>query len=371
MAPFTSGRLLTRPGRRPPAGSVPGSLMFPLASAPPSLRTVVYGPDSIREEQLASAADLEATLAPGGRPGGAAEVAWIDLEGFGDAGLLEALGTLLGLHPLALADIVHTPQRPKAELHGDQLLVILQMARVLESGQVDLEQVSLVLGPSWVATFQERPGDVFDPVRQRLRSAATQVRRFGADYLLYALVDAIVDGYFAVVESLGERIDDLEDSVVRRAGRAELAQLQDVRRTLIALHRVQWRQRDAVSAVMRDEEFPISTEVRLYLRDAHDHAFQALDAIETYREMVTSLMDLHLSSASLRTNEAMQTLTIVATIFIPLTFVAGIYGMNFEFMPELHWRWGYPAVWGLMFALSGGLWLWFRRRGWLGDSADE
>ena len=292
------------------------------------------------------------------------------MTGFGDWGQLEALRETLGIHPLAMADVVHVPQRPKAELHDRHLLVITQMAQVREPGSIQVEQVGLILGPGWVASFQEQPGDVFDPVRKRIREASPRVRGMGADYLLYALIDAVIDGYFEVVEALGAVIDSLEEEVIDGSDRAALNRIHTTRRTLLQLHRVQWRQLDAVNTLLRNEEFPLSEAVQPYLRDAHDHTFQTLDALETFRDMVVGLMDLYLSAASHRMNEVMKTLTIVATIFIPLTFMSGVYGMNFDYMPELHWHWGYPTFWIAMLALGGGLLVWFRRRGWLGDGDD-
>jgi magnesium transporter len=190
----------------------------------------------------------------------------------------------------------------------------------------------------------------------------------GADFLAYALLDAVIDGYFPVVEAIGGILEQLEEEVVAGPGAAALARIHATRRTLLHLHRVQWRQRDAVHTLLRDESFPFSEPVRIYLRDAHDHAFQTLDAIETYRDMAVGLMDVYLSSTSHRMNEAMRTLTVMASVFIPLTFVVGVYGMNFERMPELHWQWGYPAVWGVILAIGFGLLAWFRRRGWLGGA---
>jgi len=224
-----------------------------------------------------------------------------------------------------------------------------------------------VVAPGWVASFQERPGDVFDPVRTRIRSDATRIRHEGADYLLYSLLDAVIDGYFPVVEAIGGVVEALEEEVVYDPSREALARIHATRRTLLTLHRIQWRQRDAVSTLLRDDTLPLSESTRPYLRDVHDHAFQTLDALETYRDMVVGLMDLHLSSASHRMNEVMKTLTIVATIFIPLTFLTGVYGMNFQHMPELGWRWAYPTFWAAMLVLGVVLLLWFRRRGWLGS----
>jgi magnesium transporter len=191
----------------------------------------------------------------------------------------------------------------------------------------------------------------------------------GADYLAYALLDAVIDGYFPVIEAMGGVLEALEEEVIDHASRSTLARIHATRRTLLTLHRIQWRQRDAVGGLLRDEDLPVAEPVKPYLRDAHDHAFQTLDAIETYRDMAVGLMDLYLSTTSNRLNEVMKTLTIVATIFIPLTFMASVYGMNFDRMPELHWRWGYPAFWALMAALGLGLTGWFRTRGWIGSTA--
>ncbi len=351
--------------RGPSPGAEPGSMVVPADAPKPAIRVMAYGPERLHEQALERVEELRELIAD---PGG---TVWIDVEGFGDESILARIGEVLGIHPLAMADIVHVPQRPKAELHDGRLLLITQMARPTAAGEIDIEQVSLVLGPGWVASFQERPGDVFDPVRERIRAKTTRIRRRQADYLAYALLDAVIDGYFPVIEALGEVIDALEDEVVERASRATLARIHATRRTLLTLHRVQWRQRDAVAALLRDEDLPITEPVKPYLRDAHDHAFQTLDAIETYRDMVVGLMDLYLSSTSHRLNEVMKTLTIMATIFIPLTFLAGIYGMNFDYMPELRWRWAYPAVWGVMIAAGGALLLWFRRRGWIGTRAEH
>lgn len=350
--------------RGPPLGSAPGAMAVSSDSPAPSMRVSVYGPDDCSEQFVEDVDSLPRLLDAPGR------VAWLEVEGLGESAVLERIGRALGIPPLAMADVVHVPQRPKVELHEGRMLVVMQMARMV-AGQVELEQVSLVLGPGWVVTFQDRPGDVFDPVRKRIRSPGARVRQLGADYLTYALVDAVVDGFFPVVEAIGGVIDALEEDVIERASRTSLARIHGLRRTLLTLHRVQWCQRDALSTLLRDEELPLGDAMRPYLRDAHDHAFQTLDAIETYRDMAVGLMDLQLSSASHRLNEVMKTLTVVATVFIPLTFLVGVYGMNFDYMPELRWRWGYPATWLAMLAIGGGLVAWFRARGWLGGSEAE
>jgi magnesium transporter len=339
-------------------------MIVPTGAPEPVIRVMNFGPKELEERVLDRPEQCGEVVGTPGR------VVWFDVQGFGSQPILQEIGEQLGIHPLAMADVVHVPQRPKAELYGDRLLVITQMARVSEISNVIVEQVSLVLGPGWVASFQERPGDVFDPIRARIRSSSTRIRSLGPDFLLYALVDAVIDGYFEVVESLGAIVESLEEDVITSSDVACLTRLHATRRTLLTLHRIQWRQRDAVNSLLRDEDLPISMAVKPYLRDAHDHAFQTLDAIETYREMVGGLMDLYMSSASHRMNEVMKTLTIVATIFIPLTFMTGVYGMNFDDMPELHWRWGYPGFWAAMAGLGLGLLVWFRSRGWLGGGPD-
>jgi magnesium transporter len=354
------GRPVLTPGRRPPMGASPGEMVVPEGAPGPNLRVMCYGPAGLEERTLADVSALAEFAEVTGR------VAWIEVEGFGNRVVLEQIGKTLGIHPLAMADIVHVPQRPKAELYDGRLLVITQMATVTDAQEIDIEQVSFVLGPGWVASFQERPGDVFDPVRERIRAPTSRIHQMGADFLIYTLIDAVIDGYFPVAEALAGLLDDLEEEVVTNPSHAALARIYATRRTILSLHRVQWRQRDAVHGILRDEEMPFSDAVRPYLRDAHDHAFQTLDTIETYRDMVLGLIDLYLSSASHRMNDIMKTLTVVATLFIPLTFLAGVYGMNFHYMPELSWRWGYPVFWLAAFGVAALLLFWFRRRGWLG-----
>jgi magnesium transporter len=341
---------------------VPGTLGA-LSGPAPRIQLFAYSPQACEERELERIEEIAQLVRDPSR------IFWIDVESFGDGSAISRIGELLDIHPLVMADVVNTPQRPKAELYGDRVLLVTQMALCGANGTIEMEQVSIVLGPNFVVTFQERPGDVFEPVRARIRGGA-RVREMGADYLAYALLDAVIDGYFPVVETLGEQIEALEEQVVGRPSRQTLVRIHAIRRRLVELHRVQWRQRDAIAALLREGEFPFTPAVRVYLRDAYDHAFQTLDAIETQREMAVGMMELYLSSASYRMNEAMRTLTVVATVFIPLTFVVGVYGMNFDVMPELRWRWGYPAVWAVMIAIGAGLVAWFRRRGWL-EANDE
>jgi magnesium transporter len=348
-----------RKGRRPPPGSTPGALAAPAGEPPPRMHAMWYDLARQGERALTDPSELPELLAD------PSLTVWLDVEGLGNLDVLREIGRLLEIHPLAIADVVNVPQRPKVELYGDRMLFVAHMAWVTPAGEIEFEQVSLVLGPGWVVSFQEKPGDVFEPVRQRIRSPQMRIRRQRADFLAYALVDAVVDGFFPVVEKLGADLDALEDEVIEKPTRATLERMHAIRRQLLQLHRLQWRQRDAVATLWRDESFPIGADVRPFLRDVHDHAFVVLDSIETFRDLSVSLMDVYLSSASNRLGEVMKALTLVATVFIPLTFIVGVYGMNFDVMPELRWRWGYPAVWALMIGVGAGLYAWFRRRNWL------
>lgn len=342
---------------RPPPGSGPGLYVVPEDASATHVRALVYDADQVAERSIAGPEDLAAVAqAPG--------VSWIQVEGLGDGAILAWIGDALGVHPLAVADVAHVGQRPKFEDYGDRDLIVAQRVDLdAESGCL-LEQVSILTGPGWVVSVLERPSGIFEPVRQRIH-AGTLIRRMSSDFLVYSLLDAVIDGFFPVVETIGELLDELEEEIVDRPGRGTLLRLHAVRRTLLAVHRSMWRQRDTLGQMMRHEGSPFGEALRLYLRDAHDHALQVLDATDTFREMAVGLMDVYLSSVSKRLNEVMKTLTVMATIFMPLTFIVGVYGMNFRHMPELAWRWGYPAVWGLIVATSVGLLLWFRRRGWL------
>lgn len=319
---------------------------------------MIWDAERLEERDIRSAEELAAAAeAPG--------VTWIEVIGLGDGAVLGWIRDVLDVHPLAVADIANTPQRPKFEDYGERDLLIVQQVCLGEDGGVALAQLSLIVAPQWVVSVLEEPCDLFAPVRERIR-AATVIRRMGADYLAYALVDTVIDGYFPAVEAIGEVLEDLEEEILERPSQGAIARLHAVRRVLVTLHRSMWRQRDALGQILRGDGEPLGQAVRVYFRDAHDHALQVLDAVESYRELTIGLMDLYLSSVSNRLNEVMKTLTIMATIFIPLTFVVGVYGMNFDVMPELRWRFGYPLVWAGMIAIAAGLLWWFRRRGWLG-----
>ncbi len=344
--------------RRPPPGASPGTLVMPEAAPRPTIRIMDYGPDSFEEKELGSPAEIRPYLDD-------KTVTWVDVEGLGDEQVLREIGDIFGLHPLALEDVVHVPQRPKMESYETHEFIVTQMVMLADGRTMETEQVSLFLGRNFVLTFQERPGDCFDPVRDRIRRGKGVSRKRGPDYLAYALLDAIIDNYFPALEVFGERIEALEDQVVANPSLKTIHGIYEVKRDLLALRRCIWPQRDAIGSLLRSESELISPPVRIYLRDCHDHAFQMMDVVETYRELAMGLVDVYLSSVSNRLNEVMKLLTIMSTIFIPLTFIAGVYGMNFAFMPELHWRWAYPAVLGVMAAATLGMLVYFKRRGWL------
>jgi magnesium transporter len=292
--------------------------------------------------------------------------AWINLDGVRHVDLVERLGAHFGIHPLVLEDIVNTNQRPKLDIMGDYLFVVFRMLTWDEAaGEVRSEQVSLVLGKLYVLSFQERVGDVFDPLRERLRKGLGRIRTGGADYLAYALLDVIVDNYFVVVERLDEQIEALETRLVSQPTPEVLGHLNRLKRQALFLRKSIWPLREAVAGLQRRESPLIGETTALYLRDLYDHVIHVIDTVETLRDLLAGMLDVYLSGVSNRMNEIMKVLTVISTIFIPLTFIVGVYGMNFEFMPELHHKNAYPLVWGVMLAVAGALALYFRRRRWV------
>jgi len=291
---------------------------------------------------------------------------WINIDGLHEIGIIEKLGEHFGLHPLVIEDIVNTGQRPKMEDFTDYIFVVLKMLGYDDKKmEVTSEQVSLVLGTNFVISFQEKPGDVFEPIRQRIRSAKGRIRKMGADYLAYALLDAIVDNYFSILEKLGDRVEGLEEELVSEPGPGTLQTIHSSKRELLFIRKSVWPLREVISGLQRGESPLISDGAEIYFRDVYDHTIQVIDTVETFRDMVSGMLDTYLSSLSNRMNEVMKVLTIIATIFIPLTFIAGIYGMNFEFMPELKWRWAYPAVWLVMAGVFLAMIMYFKRKKWL------
>ncbi|MDJ0595788.1 MAG: magnesium/cobalt transporter CorA [Pleurocapsa sp. MO_226.B13] len=299
-------------------------------------------------------------------------VSWVDVKGLGSESILQRLGKVFDLHPLVLEDVVNVPQRPKVEDYPQQLVIITQMVVPKPSGEgFWLEQVSLVVGKNYLLTVQENPEkDCFLPVRRRIQYNKGSIRDMGTDYLAYALWDAIIDGFFPVLEIYGEKIEDLEDEVIFNPSNSSLADVYQVKRELLALRRAIWPQRNALNTLIRDGSSVIDPEILIFLRDCYDHTVQIIDIIETYRELASSLTDIYLSAISNKMNEVMKLLTVISSIFIPLTFIAGIYGMNFNpdaspwNMPELNWYWGYPFCWALMITTAAALVYFFWRRGW-------
>lgn len=324
-----------------------------------TIRVTDYGPDHLDETVHHDVADVLAFR-------DSDTVTWIDVTGLHDTDALRTLGEHFGLHPLVLEDLVSTGQRPKLEDYDRYLYLVCRMITLDPAGgKLDSEQISLVIGPRWVLSFQEREGDVFDAVRNRLRQGKGRIRRSGPDYLTYALVDAVVDNYFVVLERLGEVIEDLENDLLDAPDQSHLASIHGYKREMVQLRRSVWPLREVVGGIARGESPLVTEETQVFYRDLYDHTIQAADAVESLRDILTGLQDLYLSSISNRMNEVMKVLTIMGSMFIPLTFVAGIYGMNFEHMPELGWRWSYPLFWLVIVGLSGGLLAFFRRRGWL------
>lgn len=294
-------------------------------------------------------------------------ITWINVDGIHDTDVISRLGAHFKLHPLLLEDIVNTSQRPKLEDFDEEYIFFVSKMLTYEEdqGRISIEQLSMVIGKDFVLSFQEAPGDVFDQLRERIRSSKGKIRKMGTDYLAYAMIDAIVDNYFIILEKNGERLEDLQEEVLGAPTPEILNSIQQMKRDMIRFRRSVWPLREAISAMERGENVLITKGVEFYLRDLYDHTIQVLETVETFRDMISGILDLYLSSISNRMNQVMKVLTIIATIFIPLTFIAGIYGMNFEAMPELKWRYGYLAVWVVMISIGIVMLIGFKKRKWL------
>jgi magnesium transporter len=351
--------------KRASVGAPPGTLVADPGSAPTTISIFGYDAKDLVEQHAANVVELGTAVR-------SHEITWINVNGLGDIPLIEAVGKLFGLHRLALEDVVNVHQRPKVEEFDDHLFIVTRMLPNPMASET--EQVSMFLGKGYVLTFQEKPGDVFEPIRQRLRRHKGQIRDLGADYLAYTLLDAVIDGYFPALERRGEDIEHLEDLVVTRPQQNLVSIIHETKRDLLELRRAVWPQREMLNALIRQEDTFINGKTKIYLRDCYDHTIQLIDIIETYREICSGLVEIYLSSLSNRMNEIMKVLTIMATIFIPLSFIAGFYGMNFDpkastwNMPELGWKFGYPYAIGLMVVVAAGLLFSFWRRGWIGTS---
>lgn len=324
---------------------------------PTRISVTGFGSAGVTEQPDVDLAHIEALRAT-------AAVVWVDVIGLANVDVIRQLGELFGLHRLALEDVVHVNQRAKVEDYEDHLFVVLRMVDPTKVHET--EQFALFLGENFVLTFQERPGDCFGMVRMRLRDVKGQMQKRGADYLAYALLDSVVDAYFPMLEEMDARLEQIEIEILdQKATTNAVPELHSARRCLLELRRAVWPLREAMSSLVRGENRHFSNDVHPYLRDVSDHVVQLLDLLENYREMTASLLDLHLSTVNHRLNEVMKLLTVISTIFIPLTFLVGVYGMNFDWMPELRVWWGYPACVALMLTIAFTMLRLFRKRGWL------
>ncbi|MBU0533866.1 MAG: magnesium/cobalt transporter CorA [Candidatus Omnitrophica bacterium] len=293
-------------------------------------------------------------------------VTWINIDGIHNLDLMRKVGEHFNLHSLILEDIVNTFQRPKIEDFQDHIFIVLKMLyQDGENSEIKEEQVSIIFGSNFVISFQEAEGDIFNSIRERIRTSKGKIRKMKSDYLAYSLIDAIADGYFLILEKLGEKTESLEDEVMLEPTTKTAQKIHNLKREMISLRKSIWPLREIISNMQRGESKLIYKSTMIYLRDVYDHTIQVIDSVETFRDMLSGMLDIYLSSISNRMNEVMKVLTIIATIFIPLTFIAGVYGMNFRFMPELQWKLGYPFVWLIMAGVAGLMMLYFRRKKWL------
>lgn len=342
-------------------GTRPGTLAHNPEAGATNIRMMRYAMDTIDETQLKSLDDIVAARMIN-------KTLWIDISGLADIALIEQTGKAFGLHRLALEDVVNVHQRPKAEVFDDHVFIV---ARMRQHDHRESVQVAMFVGTDFLLTFHEGNTDCFEPVRERLRKNLGRIRNAGPDYLAYALIDIVVDEFYPILESLGEELETLEDAVVSKPDSSHVKRLHELKRDLLDIRRIIWPTREMISHLSDDESSLIQPQTCLYFRDIYDHTIQLMDVVETYREIASGLLDIYLSSVSAHLNEVMKVLTIIATIFIPLSFITGLFGMNFDRsaspwnMPELGWRFGYPMVLILMLTIAAGLSVYFWRKGWI------
>lgn len=341
-------------------GEAPGLLRLPKDSAaePPVITLIEYGADCFEERANVDSDELSAHL-------NNELVTWINIDGLGDLSVLRVLGQRFNLHPLALEDVLDTAQRPKVEQYDDYLFIVAQMLYLDEEKDIGAEQVSMFLGKTFLITLQEEGEfDVFEPVRARIRNGSGRIRKAGADYLAYALLDSIIDHYYPVLESIGTEIDAIEDELIDNPLVRPVGSLHGHKRTLTQIRRMVWPLRDVTNLLLHEETGLIRPATKIYLRDCYDHSVQLMDVVESYRDVLSGLTEIHISSIGLRTNEIMRVLTVISSIFIPLTFIAGVYGMNFAHMPELAQPYGYGGCLLLMLLVATAQILYFKKQRW-------
>ena len=355
-------RRKTEKRRRSAPGTAPGTIQVDPNAQQTTIRLIAFDGEQLKEQEISSVAQLTQFVGKG-------YTVWIDVTGLGSGETIRSLGEFLGLHPLALEDVVNVHQRAKLDTFRDTLFIVARM--IDDSTSITSEQISFFLKEGLLVTFQERPGDCWDPVRERLRQSRGRIRNLGADYLLYALIDAIVDSYFPVVDIISEHVDALDEEITAAVNPRQIQSVHEIRGQLLSLRRAIRPHREMINELIRDDHPMISGETRVFFRDCYDHVVQVIDLVDTYRELTADLRDFYLSSISNHMNEIMKVLTIMSTIFIPLSFIAGVYGMNFHDdvspwnMPELSWMYGYPFAWCVMLAVAGGLLFFFRRKRWI------
>ena len=343
------------------SGLPPGTLIHIGERKTEEIKITIMNYDEIQFQEK-EAKTFEECFAYKGMP----TVTWINIDGIHQVETLEKLGECFELHALTLEDVLNTEQRPKIEDFSDYMYIVLKMFSYDEkNNEIIIEQVSLILGSNFVVSFQENVGDVFNPVRERIRSGKGKLRKMGADYLVYTLLDAIVDNYFIILEKIGEQIEFIEERLVTDPASETLSIIHKLKRDILFLRKAVWPLREVISGMERGESSLIKGSTKIYLRDVYDHNIQIIDTIETLREMLSGMLDIYLTSISNRLNAVMKVLTIIATIFMPLTFLAGIYGMNFKYMPELEWKWGYPLILLVMFSIGISMLFYFKRKKWL------
>jgi len=342
-------------------GLPPGSLVYTGEKKIDNIKISVidYDQNNIQEKEVK---DIKECFPFKDKP----TVTWVNIDGLHDVDVIEKIGNYFEVHPLILEDILNTDQRPKMENFDKYFFFIVKMLYFDEKLQeVHTEQVSLILGENFVISFQESIGDVFDSIRERIRNSKGRIRSRGTDYLIYALLDAIVDNYFIILEKIGENVESMEEDLISNPTPSTLQDIYNLKREMIYLRKSVWPLREVISGLQREESALIQESTDIYLRDLYDHTIQVIDTVETFRDMVSGMLDMYMSSVSNKMNEVMKVLTIFAAIFIPLTFVAGIYGMNFDIMPELHWQWGYLMVWIIIICVTLSMLIYFKRKKWL------